>query len=146
MKLNAGMVAVVTGGASGIGFCLARALLDRGLSVVIGDIEQAALDGLADLTPPERILLQQVDVSKLEDIVVLRDATLSHFGKIDVVFNNAGISIGIMPMWEVDMSEWKWVMDVCLWGVINGIHVFLPTLMAQGSGHIVNTASLGGLI
>ena len=146
MQLEPGMVAVVTGGASGIGLALAKALLGRGLSVVIADVEHAALDALADQLAADGILLRRTDVASQEAVEALRDAALARFGRIDLVVNNAGVFSRFAPMWEIDLREWQWVLSVNLWGVIHGIRAFVPLLVAQGRGHMVNVASFAGVV
>jgi len=146
MKLEAGMVAVVTGGASGIGLALAEALLGRGLSVAVADVEQAALDALATRLPNDRVLLQLTDVASQDEVEALRKAALARFGRIDLVVNNAGVFSRFAPMWEIDLKEWQWVLSVNLWGVIHGIRAFVPHLVTQRSGHIVNVASFAGVL
>ena len=141
-----GKVAVVTGGASGIGLALGRAFAAEGMKVVLADIEADALDkAVADL--PEGTEVEQVvcDVSDAVQVEALRDRAVERFGAVHVVCNNAGVSNG-GPAWEQTLEDWKWVLDVNLWGVIHGIRTFTPLFVEQGEGHIVNTASMAGLI
>ncbi|MFZ2057870.1 MAG: SDR family NAD(P)-dependent oxidoreductase [Acidimicrobiales bacterium] len=139
-------VAVVTGGASGIGRAMVEAFCREGMHVVIGDIEQPALDAaLVDLRRLGADVFGVVtDVSKAGDVETLRDRALSKFGAVHVVCNNAGIGIagGIA---ETPLDRWRWALDVNLWGVIHGCHVFLPLLKEQREGYVVNTASIAGL-
>jgi NAD(P)-dependent dehydrogenase (short-subunit alcohol dehydrogenase family) len=148
MELREGQVAVITGGASGIGFGLAEAFGARGLSVVLGDIEEAALDTASEALAERgvRTLTVPTDVTDPAALDSLRDRALAELGRIDVICNNAGvISSPMRPTWEYDLADWVWVLDVNLWGVIHGIRSFVPVLVAQGQGHVLNTASMAGL-
>lgn len=138
-------VAVVTGGASGIGLALARAFAREGCRVVIADIEEAALQRAAAVLP-EDTLTVRTDVSKVEDVEELAHAAVERFGRVDIVCNNAGIST-FNTIENQTLEDWRWVLDVDLWGVINGVHTFLPIMRKQGTpGHIVNTSSVAGLL
>jgi NAD(P)-dependent dehydrogenase (short-subunit alcohol dehydrogenase family) len=147
MKLEPGQVAVVTGGASGIGFALCEQFAKAGLHVVMSDVDHDALTvsagRLADA--PGRVLGVRADVTSPEDIGALAERTLAEFGRVDVVCNNAGTVGKNMPMWEFERVEWEWIMAVDFWGVIHGISAFVPHLVAQGHGHVVNTASMAAL-
>ena len=147
MKLQEGHVAVVTGAASGIGLAITRQLTGRGLSVVLADVEEPAL-----LTAHDRLRASgactfavPTDVSDEKSVFDLADRTLDRFGRVDLVCNNAGVTAPAAPMWETDERHWRWVLGVNLWGVIHGIRAFVPHLVAQGSGHVANTASMAGL-
>jgi NAD(P)-dependent dehydrogenase (short-subunit alcohol dehydrogenase family) len=85
------------------------------------------------------------DVADAASVRALRDTTLDRFGAVHLVHNNAGIGLG-GPIWEVSEEDWRWILGVNLWGVINGVNTFVPTLIEQGEGHVVNTASIAGLI
>jgi NAD(P)-dependent dehydrogenase (short-subunit alcohol dehydrogenase family) len=138
-------VAVITGGASGIGLALARALAAEGCQLVIADIEKAALK-VASASLPSDVLAVQTDVSKVQDVEALAAAALERFGRVDVLCNNAGIST-FNTIESQTLEDWRWVLDVDLWGVIYGVHTFLPIMRKQGTpGHIVNTASVAGLL
>lgn len=142
MKETEGRVAVVTGGASGIGLALAHRFLRAGMNVVIADVESAALDAAtAELSPHGDVLAVRTDVSDLASVEALAAATLERFDAVHVVCNNAGVDAG---GWfsDIDLSTWQWVLDVNFWGVLYGCRVFLPLLREQGEGHIFNTASL----
>ena len=148
MKLNSGQVAVVTGGASGIGYALAESFGKRGMSVVLCDIEQGALEDAASRLSGHGVAVLPVaaDVSDAVQVDDIADRALDHFGHVDVVCNNAGVMISsLQPMWEIDYHDWVWLLNVNLWGVINGMRTFVPLLIDQGHGHIVNTASLAGI-
>jgi len=147
MKLEAGQVAVITGGASGIGAALADAFADRGLSLVLCDVEPSAL-GRAVARFEDRgvtVLGLQIDASDAAQMDDAARQTLERFGRVDVVCLNAGVMAGLKPMWEFTHDDWTWVMNVNLWGVINGIRSFVPPLVEQGHGYLVNTASMAGL-
>ena len=135
----AGVVAVVTGGASGIGRGIAEALQRAGATVVIADIEQGALAQAAAEMGVHGI---RVDVSDAASVRALADAVVAEHGSVGIVVNNAGVG----PAGRIrdrSLDDWRWVIDVNLWGVINGVHVFLPLLSANPEGgHIVNTASM----
>jgi NAD(P)-dependent dehydrogenase (short-subunit alcohol dehydrogenase family) len=147
MKLEPGQVAVVTGGANGIGFALCGQLAKAGLNVVMSDVDDESLAVSAGrLTgAPGRVLPVRADVTSPEDVGRLAERTLAEFGRVDVVCNNAGTVGKNMPIWEFERVEWEWIMAVDFWGVIHGISAFVPHLVAQGHGHVVNTASMAAL-
>jgi NAD(P)-dependent dehydrogenase (short-subunit alcohol dehydrogenase family) len=142
-------VAVVTGGASGIGLALARSFLAAGCRVVIADIELQALDDARAALGPdvaERVHSVLADVADLPSVEVLAASTLDRFGQVDIVCNNAGVST-FNTVDRLTMADWQWVLGVDLWGVIHGVHTFLPIMLQQGTpGHFVNTASIAGLV
>ncbi|MFI9532874.1 SDR family oxidoreductase [Nocardia fusca] len=143
MKLEAGQVAVVTGAANGIGRAVAAALVDRGLQVVVADVEAGTLARTA-AELGDQVLAVPTDVADIDQVRALADRTLAAFGRVDLVVNNAGVGAG-GPSWDIAPAEWDRVWSVNVGGVVNGIHVFTPHLVAGGGGHIVNTASLAGL-
>jgi NAD(P)-dependent dehydrogenase (short-subunit alcohol dehydrogenase family) len=147
MELQEGHVAVVTGAASGIGLGIARAMAGRGLAVVMADVERGALEeAVASVAAGgAEALAVQTDVSDADQVDALARRTQERFGRVDVVCNNAGVVTYSKPTWEMDELDWQWVLGVNLWGVIHGIRSFVPTLVAQGRGHVVNTASIVGL-
>jgi NAD(P)-dependent dehydrogenase (short-subunit alcohol dehydrogenase family) len=138
-----GKVAVVTGGASGIGKGIAEALKAEGVELVIADIEDGALQRTAKELGATGI---QTDVSDAASVDALAKEVVERFGTAHVVVNNAGIG----PMGRIadlTLDDWKWMIGVNLWGVIHGIHAFLPILKAnEDGGHIVNTSSMAGLV
>jgi NAD(P)-dependent dehydrogenase (short-subunit alcohol dehydrogenase family) len=149
MKEFKGKVAVVTGGASGIGRAMAERFGAEGMKVVLADVEEGALRQ-AEAEFREKgidVLGVVTDVSKPEAVEKLAQQTLNAFGKVHIVCNNAGVSGALGPIWESTQKDWEWIMGVNLWGVIHGVRTFLPIMLAQGEeGHIVNTASLAGLM
>lgn len=148
MQLDAGQVAVVTGGASGIGLGLVEGFLARGLRVVVADVRQDAVGEVVDRLQHDGsdVIGVPTDVRDPDAVEALAAATLARFGRVDVVCNNAGVVGPFAPTWEQDLATYRWIIDVALMGVVNGIHAFVPHLVRQGSGHVVNTASVGGLI
>jgi NAD(P)-dependent dehydrogenase (short-subunit alcohol dehydrogenase family) len=147
MQDFAGKVAVVTGGASGIGLGLARRFVSEGMQVVLGDVEKPALDAaVAELVAAGGDVEGVVtDVSDAAQVQALADATMARFGAVHVVCNNAGVGGGGLS-WEMPLSTWEWVLGVNLWGVIHGVRSFTPLLIQQPEAHIVNTASVAGLV
>ncbi len=148
MQGLAGGVAVVTGGASGIGRAMAKRFVDAGMQVVIADIEEVPLQTTADELGVVGI---RTDVADAACVQALADAVVERFGTAHVLCNNAGVGGGGVIS-SSTLNDWKWVLDVNLWGVIHGLHAFLPLLLANGDeggdgrgGHIVNTASMAGL-
>jgi NAD(P)-dependent dehydrogenase (short-subunit alcohol dehydrogenase family) len=146
MEELSGKVAVVTGAASGIGLAMAEAFVGEGMKVVMADIEQDALEQAASGMPEGAEVLTVVcDVSDAAQVDALRDAAVERFGSAHVVCNNAGVSAG-GPLWLASDDEWDWVLGVNLRGVISGVRAFTPLFIDQGEGHIVNTASMAGLV
>ena len=142
-----GKVAVITGGASGIGRAVAQQAAQRGMKVALADIEEGPLQLTAQELASTGVEVEAVvtDVSEEVDVESLRDKVLSRFGAVHLVHNNAGVGVG-GPLWTVSVNDWKWILGVNLWGVVHGIRAFVPVLIEQGEGHVVNTASLAGLI
>ncbi|MCQ3807185.1 MAG: SDR family NAD(P)-dependent oxidoreductase [Acidimicrobiaceae bacterium] len=143
-QLN-GRIAVVTGGASGIGRAVALALAAESMRVVVADIEQPPLDAtVAEIAGAGGIAVGIVcDVSDWESVDALRARCTEEFGPADVVMNNAGVAGG-GSISAVDLKAWEWTLAVNLWGVIHGVKAFLPAMVERGEGHIVNTASIAG--
>lgn len=144
-----GSVAVITGGGSGIGRALATRFADEGMRVVLADVDLAGLatvaDRIADTHGTDRVLAVPTDVRDPDAVAALAAATVEHFGAVHVVCNNAGVGSG-GAAWEVPADRWRWVVDVNLMGVAHGIGAFVPHLLAQDRGHVVNTASAAGLL
>jgi NAD(P)-dependent dehydrogenase (short-subunit alcohol dehydrogenase family) len=147
MDLEEGQVAVITGGGSGIGFALAKQFAKRGLNVMIGDIDGEALGEAKHQLEGHGVRVESrvIDVTIESDMTNLAATTLSQFGRIDVLCNNAGTIGKNMPVWEFERVEWEWLLGVDVWGVIHGVRAFVPHLVAQNHGYIVNTASMAGL-
>jgi NAD(P)-dependent dehydrogenase (short-subunit alcohol dehydrogenase family) len=148
MKDFTDKVAVITGGASGVGRSLAFSLGHRGARVVIGDVDRAALDTTIDRLQADNInaIGGICDVTSVDSLNALADQAQSEFGAIHLVFANAGISAGESgPMWDYSDKDWQWTLNVNLWGVINSIKVFMPRLVAQNEeAHFAITGSGNG--
>jgi NAD(P)-dependent dehydrogenase (short-subunit alcohol dehydrogenase family) len=138
-----GRVAIVTGGGSGIGAALVRAMVARGATVVIADIDEPAAKSVA--AEHTGITTATLDVRDADAVADLVNETAAEHGKLDYIFNNAGIVVGGLVE-EFTLDHWNRVIDVNLRGVIHGVHAAYPVMLRQGDGHIVNTASLAGLI
>jgi NAD(P)-dependent dehydrogenase (short-subunit alcohol dehydrogenase family) len=148
MQEFADKVAVVTGGASGIGYALAERFAAERMKLVLADIEASALDAAVQRLRARgtQAIGVQTDVSKRANLERLLQETLAAYGAVHVLCNNAGVQVAA-PAWQVSQGEWEWLLGVNLWGVIHGISVFVPQMLAQGDEcHIVNTASMAGLI
>jgi NADP-dependent 3-hydroxy acid dehydrogenase YdfG len=148
MQVASGQVAVITGAASGIGLAMARAFAARGLKLVLADIDRAGIDGaVTELGGAgAEVIGETVDVSRAEDMERLRDRALARFGRVDIVCNNAGIAATFRPIWEVAAADWERMVGINLWGVIHGVRLFVPLMVGQGAGHVVNTASMAGVM
>jgi NAD(P)-dependent dehydrogenase (short-subunit alcohol dehydrogenase family) len=147
MKLEPGQTAVITGAASGIGRALAHAFGRRGLNVVALDIEAGPLEEAARelAAGGVTVLPQRCDVTDPDGFLAIRDRVLDRFGQVDVLCNNAGVVGPRRPAWEQRPQDWQWIVDVNLYGVVNGLAAFLPGIVAAGRGHVVNVSSISGL-
>lgn len=143
MKLHTGQVAVVTGAANGIGRAVAEALCAHDIRVVLADIESDTLAKVAAEIGADTLAVP-TDVTDQAQVQRLADTTLEHFGRVDLVFNNAGIAVG-GPIWMVEPEDWQRIWAVNVQGVVNGMRAFVPHLIAAGRGHVVNTSSLAGV-
>src|SRR6202142_2714284 len=147
MRLEAGKIAVVPGAASGIGFGLAERFATAGMHVVLADVDESGLASAAERIGAHgrETLTVRTDVSDEASVQALAAAATQRFGTVHVVCNNAGV-VSQSDAWFGPLSAWTWVLGVNLWGVIHGVRAFLPILAGQGEGHIVNTASIAGLL
>jgi len=148
MKDFQGKVAVITGGASGLGRAMAERFASAGMSIVLADVEPNALaQAEAEMKAAgAKVIGVRTDVSRAAEVEALAQETLAAFGAVHLVVNNAGVA-PLGNAWENSVADWEWTLGVNLWGVIHGVRVFTPILLAQGGeAHIVNTASVSGLI
>jgi NAD(P)-dependent dehydrogenase (short-subunit alcohol dehydrogenase family) len=143
----AGKVAVVTGAASGIGFGLAERFVNEGMHVAMADVEEEALVRAARQLEGRGtdVVAVPTDASAAASVEELARRCGTRFGAVHVVCNNAGVAGGGLS-WDVPLPVWEWIIGVNLWGVIHGVHAFLPMLLDHGEGHVVNTASVAGLL
>lgn len=147
MRIDAGQVAVITGGGSGIGRALALACAARGMHVAIGDIESAAADETVRMLHAHggRAFAQHVDVTKAGDLASFAARTYGEFGRCNLLCNNAGVLV-LGPLVNATAADWKWVLDVNLYGVLHGLDAFLPRMLEAGRpGNILNSVSLRGV-
>jgi NAD(P)-dependent dehydrogenase (short-subunit alcohol dehydrogenase family) len=145
MREFRGKTAVITGGASGIGLALARALVGEGANVVIADIEQAALDAATATLGSDAVLGVRTDVSDASSVEALADATYEAFGACHLLCNNAGVGAPSANVWDTTVNDWRWVHGVNVMGVVHGVLAFVPRMLAGGeAGHILNTSSGDG--
>jgi NAD(P)-dependent dehydrogenase (short-subunit alcohol dehydrogenase family) len=146
MDFGTGKVAVVTGAASGIGFALADRFASGGMDVVLGDVDENGLTSACERIRAHGVDAAAVltDVSDETSLGELAETAYDRFGAVHVLCNNAGVG-SLADPWFGPTSAWHWVLGVNLWGVVHGIRAFLPRMLAQAEGHIVNTASMAGL-
>jgi len=147
MKELKGKVAAVTGAASGLGRSMALAFATEGMDVALADVDDRNLNSVENEIQNlgVRAIALKMDVSRGEQVEAFRDQAITRLGGVHVVCNNAGVS-PLGAAWECSVADWQWTLGVNLWGVIHGIRAFTPHLIAQNEGHIVNTASVSGLI
>ncbi|ATQ77208.1 hypothetical protein CR152_23830 [Massilia violaceinigra] len=153
MKNFQDKVAVITGGASGLGREFAKRAAGLGMKLVLADVQQDALDATRAELEGEgaQVLAMICDVRKGEQVQALADAAMARFGAVHLVFNNAGVGSGGL-IWENSEADWEWVLGVNLWGVIHGVRIFTKLMLECAKddpayeGHIVNTASMAGLL
>src|SRR6185295_14412581 len=149
MALNelGGKVAVVTGAASGLGRAMALAFCAEGMHVALADVDEARLtQARKDASVlGVKSFSMRVDVSKASEVEAFSQKCFQELGAVHLVCNNAGVALS-GPVWETSEAEWQWILGVNLLGVVHGVRAFAPRLIAQDEGHIVNTASVAGLI
>jgi len=153
MKQFEGKVAVITGGASGFGKEFARLGAQRGMKLVLADVQEDVLDATVAEFKAQgaQVIGLRTDVSRAEQVQALADAAMTAFGEVNLVFNNAGVGAGGF-VWENTEKDWEWVLGVNLYGVIHGVRIFTPLMLEAAKqdpsfqGHIVNTASMAGLL
>jgi NAD(P)-dependent dehydrogenase (short-subunit alcohol dehydrogenase family) len=142
-----GKAAVVTGAASGLGRAMALAFASEGMHVALADVDEAGLTDTRNLVASRGVkaLSMRVDVSKEEEVAAFAERAAGELNAIHLVCNNAGVAVS-GAVWETSEAEWQWILGVNLLGVVHGVRAFAPRLIAQDEGHIVNTASVAGLI
>ena len=138
-------VIAISGAASGIGLALASQCLAKGAKVAMADINHQALAECLSTATPSQLLKTVVDVSNATSVSRWADDVYQHFGTIDMVVNNAGVSLS-RNIANMSLDELKWVMNINFGGVVNGVNAFLPYLKQQPQAHIVNVASLFGIV
>jgi NAD(P)-dependent dehydrogenase (short-subunit alcohol dehydrogenase family) len=147
MRELKGKVAVVTGAASGIGRALAERFAREGMKLVLADVEDGPLGEVKEaiVKSGTEAIAVRMDVSKAAEVDALARRAFEAFGTAHVVCNNAGVGGGGL-MWQVPEADWAWILGVNLMGVVHGVRAFVPRMIEQGEGHVVNTASIAGLI
>ncbi|HXV08802.1 MAG TPA: SDR family NAD(P)-dependent oxidoreductase, partial [Burkholderiales bacterium] len=148
MKEFKDKVAVVTGGASGLGLAMARRFAAEGMKLVLADVEEEALRRVELELRKAGVPVIGIwtDVSRSQDIERLAEKALATFGAVHVLCNNAGVAPS-GAVWENTVADWEWVLGVNVWGVIHGVRTFLPIMLRQDTEcHVVNTASVAGLL
>ncbi len=147
MGVFTGKVAIVTGGASGIGRAVGEELARRGAKVVLADVNAGLLDETAASMADAgyRAKTVSLDVTDFEAVKMMVDDTVAEYGRLDYIFNNAGV-VTFGEARDLSYDDWRRVIDTDLYGVVNGVMAAYPVMVKQGFGHIVNTASLAGLV
>lgn len=145
-ELN-GKVAVVTGSASGIGRAVAEALAHEGMRLVLADVEEEPLREAEQSLESSgtEVLAVPTDVSDPDSVEQLATRAKERFGQVHLLHNNAGVGGGGLT-WQLPLPVWQWIVGVNLWGVVHGIRSFVPDMVEAGEGHVVNTASIAGLL
>lgn len=142
-----GRVAAITGAASGLGLAMANRFARAGMKLVLADVEadplNAAVRALQD--DGHEVMGVVTDVTDADAVLRFADAAFEAHGAVHVLCNNAGV-VKRARSWELTLDDWRWVLDVDLWGVIHGVRAFVPRMVAQDEGHIVNTSSMAGLL
>ena len=145
MKNLEGKVGVVTGGAGGIGKAIGEAFLAEGMKVVLADVLEGPLKQAAEELGSEDVIGVVTDVTSYDSLSATRDAAIDRFGAVHVICNNAGVGSGSKgQIWEHHLNDWTWSLDVNVLGIINGMNAFVPGLIEQNEGHVVNTSSGNG--
>lgn len=147
MREMSGKVAVVTGAGGGLGRAVATALAREGMRVAVADLDGESLESIAQELrfAGASVSAYHTDVSKAEDMDALAARVFDEMGGASLVCNCAGVAL-MAPVWETTLADWQWTLGVNVWGVIHSMRAFVPRLIAQDSGHIVNLASIAGLI
>lgn len=145
MKELKGRIAAVTGAASGLGRAMALAFADEGMHVALADVADSGEVRAQVEARGVRALAMQVDVSRADEVEGFAAQVEKELGPAALVCNNAGVAPSA-EVWEMSLDDWRWILGVNLWGVINGVRAFAPRLIEQNEGHIVNTASVAGLV
>jgi NAD(P)-dependent dehydrogenase (short-subunit alcohol dehydrogenase family) len=146
MEELTGRLAVVTGAGSGIGRALASSCAQRGMRLLLADIDDDGLAATAALVGRDDTLTLRADVSRAEDVAAMADLAFGQAGDIALLFNNAGVASGGW-IWETTPQDWQWLIGVNLMGVVHGVQSFVPRMLRQGRpAHIVNTSSAAGLL
>ncbi len=141
-------VAVITGGANGIGFAVAKECARKSIKIVIADIDGTDLKKAEEQLKADgaEVLAVEMDVMKYEDMEMLAKKALEEFHHIDLLFNNAGVVVA-GPAWLISLNDWEWIMKSNVWGIIHGQKAFIPIMLKQDTEcHIVNTSSVAGLL
>ena len=141
-------VAVITGGAEGIGRAIAHRAAQEGMKLVLADINEISLANTVTELEGQgtEVIGVPTDVSRYEDVVALANVAFTRFGRVHLLVNNAGVAL-CKPAWELTLDDWDWVLGVNLHGVIHGLQAFVPRMLSDGdAGHIINTSSAAGLL
>jgi NAD(P)-dependent dehydrogenase (short-subunit alcohol dehydrogenase family) len=148
MKELRDKVAVVTGGANGIGLALVRSFLGEGMRVAIADVDPAALDDVSrEFADDTSVLIHETDVTSAESVRALADTVYRRFGACNLLCNNAGVGAPSAKVWQTTPNDWAWVFGVNVTGVVHGLLEFVPRMIESGQeGHVVNTSSGDGPI